>query len=217
MTPASSFTHNISIFRFYALTPYPCYQFCLSFDIGAIYSLVLVLLFPGIDLIKLPLYDVDISFHTHVQYTPFFGVFIGHAKFLSPNPNISYFLRRQFLCEPQLLHQKAFYKKPHKAAAEEADPEESDTVQKSNSEKTELQEPTTEKPSAEQTTVKDKTSKHVTWGDGIIDMFGVLRELKSQKYDKWIMMDLWQIPDIYRAMIVGKRKLEAVMDELFGD
>jgi len=59
------------------------------------------------------------------------------------------------------------------------------------------------------------TSKHMTLGDGKLDLLGMLRELKNQRYDKWIMMDLWQIPDIYRAAIVGKQKLDAMLDILF--
>ena len=59
------------------------------------------------------------------------------------------------------------------------------------------------------------TSKHVTLGDGKVDMLGTLRELKNQGYDKWIMLDLWDIPDIYRATIVGKEKLDAMQDILF--
>lgn len=60
------------------------------------------------------------------------------------------------------------------------------------------------------------TSKHMTLGDGKLDLLGLLRELKNQKYDKWIMLDLWDIPDIYRATIVGKEKLDAMQDALFG-
>ncbi len=41
------------------------------------------------------------------------------------------------------------------------------------------------------------------------------RELKNQSYDKWIMLDLWNIPDIYRATIVGKQKLDDMLDILF--
>ena len=41
------------------------------------------------------------------------------------------------------------------------------------------------------------------------------RELKDQSYDKWIMLDLWDIPDIYRATIVGKEKLDSMLDILF--
>jgi len=68
---------------------------------------------------------------------------------------------------------------------------------------------------ADGTRREDRTSKHMTWGDGKMDMVGILRELKNQNYDKWIMMDLWQIPDIYRATIVGKQKLDAALDEIF--
>jgi sugar phosphate isomerase/epimerase len=60
------------------------------------------------------------------------------------------------------------------------------------------------------------TSKHMTLGDGKLDLLGLLRELKEQGYDKWIMLDLWDIPDIYRATIVGKEKLDAMQDILFG-
>ncbi|MHC4584363.1 MAG: sugar phosphate isomerase/epimerase family protein [Planctomycetota bacterium] len=59
------------------------------------------------------------------------------------------------------------------------------------------------------------TSKHLTLGDGTVDMLGTLRELKNQNYDKWIMLDLWNIPDIYRATIVGKQKLDEMLDILF--
>jgi sugar phosphate isomerase/epimerase len=60
------------------------------------------------------------------------------------------------------------------------------------------------------------TSKHMTLGDGKMDLLGLLRELKEQGYDKWIMLDLWDIPDIYRAAIVGKRQLDEMFDVLFG-
>ena len=59
------------------------------------------------------------------------------------------------------------------------------------------------------------TSKHLTLGDGTVDLLGTLRELKNQNYDKWIMLDLWNIPDIYRATIVGKQKLDEMLDILF--
>ncbi len=59
------------------------------------------------------------------------------------------------------------------------------------------------------------TSKHMTLGDGTVDLLGTLRELKNQSYDKWIMLDLWNIPDIYRATIVGKQKLDEMLDVLF--
>jgi sugar phosphate isomerase/epimerase len=59
------------------------------------------------------------------------------------------------------------------------------------------------------------TSKHMTLGDGKVDLLGCLHELKNQGYDKWIMLDLWDIPDIYRATIVGKEKLDAMQDILF--
>jgi sugar phosphate isomerase/epimerase len=59
------------------------------------------------------------------------------------------------------------------------------------------------------------TSKHMTLGDGTVDLLGTLRELKNQNYDKWIMLDLWNIPDIYRATIVGKQKLDEMLDILF--
>jgi len=59
------------------------------------------------------------------------------------------------------------------------------------------------------------TSKHLTLGDGTLDIEGMLRELKNQNYDEWIMLDLWQVPDIYRATIIGKQKLDAILDDLF--
>jgi sugar phosphate isomerase/epimerase len=62
---------------------------------------------------------------------------------------------------------------------------------------------------------RNGTSKHLTLGDGTVDLLGTLRELKNQNYDKWIMLDLWNIPDIYRATIVGKEKLDDMLDILF--
>ncbi|UCD53290.1 MAG: sugar phosphate isomerase/epimerase [Phycisphaerales bacterium] len=59
------------------------------------------------------------------------------------------------------------------------------------------------------------TSKHLTLGDGKLDLLALLRELKNQGYDKWIMLDLWKIPDIYRAAYVGKQRLDAMLDTLF--
>jgi len=59
------------------------------------------------------------------------------------------------------------------------------------------------------------TSKHLTLGDGKIDLLALLRELKDQGYDKWIMLDLWKLPDIYRGAYVGKQRLDAMLDTLF--
>ena len=59
------------------------------------------------------------------------------------------------------------------------------------------------------------TSKHLTLGDGKLDLPALLRELKNQHYDKWIMLDLWKVPDIYRAAYVGKQRLDAMLDTLF--
>jgi len=60
------------------------------------------------------------------------------------------------------------------------------------------------------------TSKHLTLGDGKLDLLALLRELKHQGYDKWIMLDLWKLPDIYRGAYVGKQRLDAMLDTLFG-
>jgi sugar phosphate isomerase/epimerase len=60
------------------------------------------------------------------------------------------------------------------------------------------------------------TSKHLTLGDGKLDLLSLLRELKDQGYDKWIMLDLWRLPDIYRGAYVGKKRLDAMLDTLFG-
>lgn len=59
------------------------------------------------------------------------------------------------------------------------------------------------------------TSKHMTLGDGKLALLGMLRELKNQSYDKWIMLDLWDVPDIYRGTIIGKKKLDAMLDILY--
>jgi sugar phosphate isomerase/epimerase len=59
------------------------------------------------------------------------------------------------------------------------------------------------------------TSKHLTLGDGILDLKALLAELKAQAYDKWIMLDLWKLPDIYRGAYLGKQRLDAMLDELF--
>lgn len=59
------------------------------------------------------------------------------------------------------------------------------------------------------------TSKHLTLGDGKLDLLALLRELKTQGYDKWIMLDLWMLPDIYRGAYVGKKRLDAMLDTLF--
>lgn len=59
------------------------------------------------------------------------------------------------------------------------------------------------------------TSKHLTLGDGKLDLLALLRELKDQGYDKWIMLDLWMLPDIYRGAYVGKKRLDAMLDTLF--
>ncbi len=59
------------------------------------------------------------------------------------------------------------------------------------------------------------TSKHLTLGDGKLDLLALLAELKNQGYDKWIMLDLWMLPDIYRGAYVGKKRLDAMLDTLF--
>ncbi len=59
------------------------------------------------------------------------------------------------------------------------------------------------------------TSKHLTLGDGKLDLLSLLRELKDQGYDKWIMLDLWRLPDIYRGAYVGKKRLDAMLNTLF--
>ncbi|MBN1126789.1 MAG: sugar phosphate isomerase/epimerase [Sedimentisphaerales bacterium] len=61
----------------------------------------------------------------------------------------------------------------------------------------------------------DGTSKHLTLGDGKLDLLSLLTELKVQDYDKWIMLDLWRLPDIYRGAYQGKKKLDAMLDRLF--
>lgn len=59
------------------------------------------------------------------------------------------------------------------------------------------------------------TSKHLTLGDGKLDLLSLLRELKDQGYDKWIMLDLWRLPDIYRGAYVGKKRLDTMLNTLF--
>jgi sugar phosphate isomerase/epimerase len=59
------------------------------------------------------------------------------------------------------------------------------------------------------------TSKHVTLGEGKLDLMALLTELRRQGYSHWIMLDLWRIPDIYRAAFVGKQRLDAMLDTLF--
>jgi len=59
------------------------------------------------------------------------------------------------------------------------------------------------------------TSKHLTLGDGKLDLLALLAELKAQGYDKWIMLDLWKLPDIYRGAYLGKKRLDAMFDMLF--
>ena len=59
------------------------------------------------------------------------------------------------------------------------------------------------------------TSKHLTLGEGKLDLLALLTELKRQGYAHWIMLDLWRIPDIYRAAFVGKQRLDGMLDELF--
>ena len=48
-----------------------------------------------------------------------------------------------------------------------------------------------------------------------VGLNGFSSSRRSYGYDKWIMLDLWDIPDIYRATIVGKEKLDAMQDILF--
>ena len=59
------------------------------------------------------------------------------------------------------------------------------------------------------------TSKHLTLGDGKLDLLALLAELKAQGYDKWIMLDRWKLPDIYRGAYLGKKRLDAMLDTLF--
>lgn len=55
------------------------------------------------------------------------------------------------------------------------------------------------------------TSKHLPCGDGHVDIAANLDLLWRDGYRGWIMLDNWEIPDQFDALVKGKRALDAAM------
>lgn len=60
------------------------------------------------------------------------------------------------------------------------------------------------------------TSKHLAAGDGYLELRRALELLWRGGYEGWLMIDAWEIPDVYDACRKGKRLIEATQRELFG-
>ncbi len=52
------------------------------------------------------------------------------------------------------------------------------------------------------------TSKHLACGDGHVDIGKSLRLLRDGGFRGWIMIDAWEIPDVYDACVKGKRAVD---------
>lgn len=57
------------------------------------------------------------------------------------------------------------------------------------------------------------TSKHLACGDGKLDVALSLRLLREGGFRGWIMIDEWEIPDVYDACVKGKKALDAAWPE----
>ena len=55
------------------------------------------------------------------------------------------------------------------------------------------------------------TSKHLACGDGHVDISKSLDTLLHGGFGGWVMIDAWEIPDVYDACVKGKRAIEAAM------
>jgi sugar phosphate isomerase/epimerase len=55
------------------------------------------------------------------------------------------------------------------------------------------------------------TSKHLACGDGHIDVPRSLQTLLDGGFRGWIMIDAWQIPDVYDACRKGKQAIDAAL------
>lgn len=64
-------------------------------------------------------------------------------------------------------------------------------------------------------TLRDRgTSKHLPCGDGHIDVPLALGTLRQGGFEGWIMIDAWEIPDVYDACRKGKRAINAARSAL---
>ncbi len=57
------------------------------------------------------------------------------------------------------------------------------------------------------------TSKHLSCGEGHVDIPGSLRTLLEGGFRGWIMIDEWEIPDPYDACIKGKQAIDKILRE----
>jgi len=55
------------------------------------------------------------------------------------------------------------------------------------------------------------TSKHLPCGDGHIDIARSLAVLRDGGFRGWVMIDAWEIPDVYDACVKGKRAIERAL------
>ena len=61
-------------------------------------------------------------------------------------------------------------------------------------------------------TIRDGgTSKHLGAGDGHIDVAASFKALKDGRFNGWIMIDTWQIPDPYDASTKGLKAIQRAM------
>jgi len=58
------------------------------------------------------------------------------------------------------------------------------------------------------------TSKHLPCGDGHVDIDASLRTLYEGGFRGWVMIDAWEIPDVYDACVKGKRAIERFLSRL---
>ena len=57
------------------------------------------------------------------------------------------------------------------------------------------------------------TSKHLSCGDGHVDVDASLATLLEGGFQGWVMIDAWEIPDPYDASAKGKRAIEKALGE----
>jgi sugar phosphate isomerase/epimerase len=55
------------------------------------------------------------------------------------------------------------------------------------------------------------TSKHLACGDGHVDISKSLDALIQGGFGGWVMIDAWEIPDVYNACVKGKRAIHAAI------
>ncbi len=57
-------------------------------------------------------------------------------------------------------------------------------------------------------------SKHRPCGDGHVDIAASLRTLFDGGFRGWVMIDAWEMPDLYDACLEGKRAIEQFLQSL---